>query len=60
MNLNPGSHEALNAGCECPVLDNNHGIGRCIGGQIMFWRNEECPLHGESLLIDNHTNKGSF
>lgn len=53
--LNPGSPEALAAGCECPILDNGHGIG-AYGGAISkpgspwkkaFWINSACPLHGE-------------
>ena len=41
---NPGSKEAIKAGCQCPVLDNNHGKG--FNGQ--FWLNIFCPLHGDS------------
>ena len=40
---NPGSDEALDMGCECPILDNFHGAG--VSG--MFWVNEDCPLHGK-------------
>lgn len=58
--MNPGSHDAVNAGCTCNPMDNNHGIGRCIGGIIMYWRNEDCELHGESILIDHHTEAGVF
>ena len=39
----PGSPAAVKAGCQCAVLDNNHGKG--IGGGL-FWINRECPLHG--------------
>ncbi len=39
---NPGSKEAQDQGCTCPVLDNNHGKG--VGG--LFWMNSDCPLHG--------------
>lgn len=38
---NPGSDEALELGCTCPVLDNGHGRG---AGP--FWINEGCPVHG--------------
>lgn len=53
--LNPGSPEALNVGCECPVLSNGHGIG-AYGGAISepdspwkkaFWINGDCPIHGK-------------
>lgn len=39
---NPGSKEAQDEGCTCPVLDNNHGKG--VNGS--FWMNGDCPLHG--------------
>lgn len=43
----PGSEEAVDAGCTCPVLDNNHGRGARIGPSgPLFWRAESCPLHG--------------
>ena len=29
--LNPGSREAVKAGCTCPVLDNEYGEGAYIG-----------------------------
>ncbi len=48
--MNPGSREALDRGCKCPVLDNNHGagIGKDPDGETMFWINDECPLHGSN------------
>lgn len=44
---NPGSDEAVEQGCTCPVLDNNHGEGIPYGKskEQCFWVNEECPLH---------------
>jgi hypothetical protein len=39
---NPGSDEAVNQGCTCPVLDNGRGLG-LPGGN--FWFSEDCPLH---------------
>jgi len=46
---NPGSPEAQEQGCKCPVMDNNNGVG--IGpmkdGTKMFWRSGDCPLHGK-------------
>ncbi len=44
---NPGSNEAIEQGCLCPVIDNNHGQGIWISDEKCFWRNAECPLHGE-------------
>lgn len=46
---NPGSDEAVAAGCTCPVMDNGRGdpeIGRIRGFYCMV----DCPVHG-SLAI---------
>lgn len=44
---NPGSAEATDMGCECPVIDNAHGLGaNCNPGE--FWINATCPIHGVS------------
>ncbi len=44
---NPGSEDALAQGCLCPVLDNAHGEGlQFSGGQVLFWMDGDCPLHG--------------
>lgn len=43
--MNPGSDEALDNGCLCPVLDNGHGKKR----DGLFWRNADCPLHGVKI-----------
>jgi hypothetical protein len=41
---NPGSDEAIDAGCTCPVLDNAHGKGyKGIEGRFVY--NLECPIH---------------
>ena len=45
---NPGSKAAIALGCSCPVLDNNHGFG-CGWGKGVFWRTEDCPLHGRRV-----------
>ena len=45
--LNPGSDEALKAGCECPVFDNGHGQGAFPYPDGCFWINQNCPLHGK-------------
>lgn len=39
----PGSYEATEMGCTCPVIDNHHGAGRPDG---TFIRVDDCPLHG--------------
>ncbi len=42
---NPGSDEAIERSCVCPVLDNGHGRG-WMGQEDVFVINERCPLHG--------------
>jgi hypothetical protein len=37
--LRPGSKEAQEQGCLCPVLDNG-------GATEYFWVNGGCPIHG--------------
>lgn len=43
---NPGSDEALEQGCKCPVLDNNFGRGAYKGRDGEFIIRANCPLHG--------------
>lgn len=47
MTPNPGSDAAIEAGCTCPVLDNNHGagVGKGADGTPLFWYNSGCPVH---------------
>jgi hypothetical protein len=45
----PGSDEAVEQGCLCPVMDNNHGRGSGYpgaAGGATYWVNADCPLHG--------------
>lgn len=46
---NPGSKEAIKAGCICPVLDNAQGKGTLAWGGMTespnFWITAGCPLH---------------
>ena len=47
--LNPGSTEAIEEGCTCPVLDNCHGKGIPMtehDEDMAFWITAGCPLHG--------------
>jgi len=37
---NPGSEEAIQKGCTCPVLDNDYGQG-----EGPFWVTAGCPIH---------------
>jgi hypothetical protein len=46
MKLTPGSEAAVKAGCTCPVIDNHHGQGVMLKGEVAFWRHADCPLHG--------------
>lgn len=51
---NPGSDEAREQGCRCPVLDNARGYGYMGGardenGDTMFVIDERCPLHASQL-----------
>lgn len=41
---NPGSNEALDLGCTCPVLDNGHGQGYFISDCFVI--SADCPVHG--------------
>jgi hypothetical protein len=47
---NPGSREAVNKGCTCPVIDNGYGKGYMGGakdkeGNTLFVYTVGCPLH---------------
>lgn len=42
---NPGSDEAIEAGCICAVMDNHHGRGFPMDGKTSFWITQCCPLH---------------
>jgi hypothetical protein len=41
----PGSKEAEEQGCTCPIFDNARGHGAC-GQPNIFWVNADCPIHG--------------
>ena len=41
---NPGSKEAQNMGCLCPVLDNAKGKGY-MGIEGVFVYRQDCPIH---------------
>lgn len=49
---NPGSEEAIAAGCNCPVIDNHYGRGIPMRNpddnkiEIAFWMTADCVLHG--------------
>ena len=50
---NPGSDEAIEKGCTCPVLDNAHGRG-FNGGK--FWIAQGCMLHHAKEPIGEDSN----
>ena len=52
-NPTPGSDEAREQGCTCPVLDNCHGNGVYMYGETCYWKNTDCPIHGESAPPEN-------
>lgn len=44
---NPGSKEAVEQGCTCPVIDNHygHGFKTSENGSPNFYVSNNCPLH---------------
>lgn len=60
---NPGSDEAIKAGCTCPVLDNGHGKGSGYtfpDGTPSFWYSPNCPVHcsDRMKILDELTRLG--
>ena len=48
----PGSQEAIDQGCKCPVLDNGHGRGAYIkDDEWIFWYSTDCDLHSQQADI---------
>lgn len=46
----PGTQDAREQGCRCPVMDNHSGKGRGGHGAKYGWfMREDCPLHGAEL-----------
>lgn len=52
---NPGSNEAVDLGCTCPVLDNEHGRGFPYPDieEPVFWITAGCPLHDQEEENDD-------
>jgi len=46
--MNPGTQEAIDAGCKCPVTDNGYGQGY-MGQAGVFVYNMECEIHGDII-----------
>ena len=54
---NPGSDQARNAGCTCPVMDNSNGKGY-MGMDGVFVYNENCEYHSEIInRVKSHITK---
>lgn len=53
----PGSRDAIDAGCSCPIVNNCYGKGAYFkgDGNPVFWYNEKCPIHGKAESIDPKT-----
>lgn len=55
-NYPPGSKEAVEKGCLCPVVDNCRGKGignglfRDSEGNPAYWISQKCPLHGDEEI----------
>ena len=61
--MNPGSDEAVAAGCTCPVMDNGHGSGYLGGvqddtGQTVFVISGDCPIHGQPTRRGDNEQRG--
>ena len=42
---NPGSREARDQGCKCPIYDNHHGQGIQLHDELIYWVHDKCPVH---------------
>ena len=52
MNVpNPGTQDAIDMGCTCPIIDNHYGEGIPTDDGFAFWYNQECPIHGFEVNI---------
>ena len=40
----PGSPEAVEQGCKCPVIDNHYGKGY-MGQEGVYAKSTSCPIH---------------
>lgn len=52
---NPGTEEAIKAGCICPVLDNEYGKGY-MGQSNIFVYTVGCPVHGVQVEPEDEEN----
>ena len=51
--MNPGSPDAVKAGCTCPIMDNDGGRGSGFpkdgSDEPTFWVDSYCPIHARPL-----------
>ncbi len=50
---NPGSDEAIERNCTCPVMDNHYGKGIYFEGKYIFWYDSGCELHNPKQGDEN-------
>lgn len=48
----PGSDEAIDAGCMCPVMDNGRGNVEAARDRGGWWIGVGCPLHSPTAAGD--------
>ena len=51
----PGTRLAVEAGCTCPILDNNHGQMAPFPPDG-WWITEACPLHDPAVKPEKEIN----
>lgn len=61
----PGSAEAVDLGCTCPIIDNHYGKGVPMNGKRFHWTEADCPLHGDAelnaiILRDDNLNSATL
>jgi hypothetical protein len=52
----PGSPQAQQLGCDCPDVQNHHGVVPPLGDQ--WWVGQQCPVHAPWLTARKPRAKG--
>lgn len=49
----PGTQEAIDQLCSCPILDNAYGQGymKLKDGTVLYVMSEDCPLHSTNAIV---------
>ena len=47
--MTPGSREAIEQGCTCPIIANEFGEGKKTWRGRKFYKDKNCHLHGEPI-----------